>query len=217
MTEFHWTGGKKYRSRKCKTCWKIDDRSRVNRGKKSRSAHLRLNYQITEEDFDALVNRFSGLCWICKQVPDKINVDHDHKTGKVRGILCTRDNKALGLLKDNVDTLKSAIEYLESDLPEIQYIDKYLTKEQVSESKRNAVRKTVRQDPTAYSRRNMRGGKSLTKDTIEEMLERYGTGFYTQKQVAEEFGVCTATVVYHVRKHRENLPSGTEYPMKHKK
>lgn len=43
----------------------------------------------------------------------KLNVDHDHKTRNVRGLLCHNCNRALGLLKDNINSLKSAISYLE--------------------------------------------------------------------------------------------------------
>jgi len=43
----------------------------------------------------------------------KLVVDHDHKTGDIRGMLCHNCNRALGLFKDSVVNLKSAIEYLE--------------------------------------------------------------------------------------------------------
>lgn len=43
----------------------------------------------------------------------KLVVDHCHDTGKIRGLLCHNCNRALGLLKDSVHTLESAIDYLE--------------------------------------------------------------------------------------------------------
>lgn len=40
-------------------------------------------------------------------------IDHDHKTGKIRGLLCGFCNKAIGLLKENINILRNAIHYLE--------------------------------------------------------------------------------------------------------
>lgn len=61
------------------------------------------------------------LCVICNEagfqmnsrVYHDLNVDHDYKTGKVRGLLCHNCNRALGLLKDDIERLKSAVRYLE--------------------------------------------------------------------------------------------------------
>ncbi len=54
-------------------------------------------------------------CAICKKLIKKkdIQVDHDHKTGKVRGLLCLTCNMGIGYLKESIDNLLSAIKYLE--------------------------------------------------------------------------------------------------------
>jgi len=44
----------------------------------------------------------------------KMYIDHDHKTGKVRGILCPRDNTLLGLIQDNPEILKNVLKYLKT-------------------------------------------------------------------------------------------------------
>lgn len=57
-----------------------------------------------------------GLCKICHQPPNgrwkRLAVDHDHLTGKVRGLLCHSCNAGLGHFKDSVDALRSAISYI---------------------------------------------------------------------------------------------------------
>lgn len=53
------------------------------------------------------------ICAICGRSGGKHEVDHDHKTGKVRGILCSRCNNGLGQFLDNITLLKKAITYLE--------------------------------------------------------------------------------------------------------
>jgi hypothetical protein len=68
-------------------------------------------YGLTPEQFHQLETLSDGKCAICNEVA-KLNVDHDHATGEVRGLLCRSCNIALGLMKDNVFILISAIEYL---------------------------------------------------------------------------------------------------------
>jgi hypothetical protein len=60
-----------------------------------------------------MVSKQGGICAICRET--KIDrIDHDHKTGKVRGLLCHCCNAALGLFRDLPDRLRAAAEYLEN-------------------------------------------------------------------------------------------------------
>ena len=54
----------------------------------------------------------AGPCCICGRADQRITVDHDHATGKVRGLLCHSCNVALGLLGDDISRLTAAIVYL---------------------------------------------------------------------------------------------------------
>ena len=82
--------------------------------------NLKRNYGITKEHFEEIYNNQDGKCFICdiseKELKDKnsagLAIDHDHKTGKIRGLLCHNCNKGLGLLKDDPNILKKGIDYL---------------------------------------------------------------------------------------------------------
>ena len=82
-----------------------------------RNHHLKHKYGITEDHYFAMIDEQWGCCAICgaedETIGEHLHVDHDHSTGAVRGLLCGACNKGLGLLRDNVKILKSAIRYLE--------------------------------------------------------------------------------------------------------
>ena len=87
-----------------------------------RSQYLKRQYGLTFEEFDTMLSSQDNACAICgTKQPSKnrgrtrrFHVDHDHETGKVRGLLCKSCNIALGEIGDNIHTLKSMIEYLEN-------------------------------------------------------------------------------------------------------
>lgn len=82
-----------------------------------RNCHLIKKFGITLEESDRILAMQGGVCAIC-HIPFSDprgyspHVDHDHSTGKVRGLLCVLCNGGLGGFKDNIDGLYSAIEYL---------------------------------------------------------------------------------------------------------
>lgn len=82
-----------------------------NNPEKSRSMWLKKRYKITLDNFNTKLLAQGNVCASCKQAR-KLCVDHDHTTGKVRGLLCDACNKALGLLEEKQATLVSLIEYL---------------------------------------------------------------------------------------------------------
>jgi hypothetical protein len=72
-------------------------------------------YGIDKDKFIKLLNKQNNKCAICYFELDytKSHIDHDHNTRQVRGILCQLCNKGLGQFKDNINSLKQAIKYLE--------------------------------------------------------------------------------------------------------
>ena len=72
-------------------------------------------YRITIEEFETLWIKQKGNCAICKEMLDKkkYRIDHNHTSGKVRGLLCTSCNTAIGLLQDSPKITSNAARYLE--------------------------------------------------------------------------------------------------------
>lgn len=82
-----------------------------------RAGHLKRKYGITIERYDELLASQGGRCAICRREPRpdiSLHLDHDHETGKLRGILCFRCNNSLGDLDDDPTLLRAALRYLES-------------------------------------------------------------------------------------------------------
>ena len=90
------------------------ERTYKARRDKYRAVQYKNSYGLTIAEYDELLVRQDGKCAICKLPPDKkrLCIDHDHKTGKVRGLLCDRCNLLLGRVYDDCSILSSAIEYL---------------------------------------------------------------------------------------------------------
>lgn len=119
------------------TWWREANRNSYNKGRlewaennrnkrtaQARNSHLKKKFNISLKEFNRLVESQFGKCAICgcnvmeilkdrrgRMVPQAY-VDHDHKTKKIRGILCMSCNTALGHFKDNPKLLRKAIGYL---------------------------------------------------------------------------------------------------------
>jgi len=94
----------------CKTCnaTRIKTKGQQSKFKAMRKERM---YGITPEMEAALFIKQGGVCAICKS-PPPLTVDHCHKTGRIRGLLCGSCNRGIGLLKDNIDILLQAARYL---------------------------------------------------------------------------------------------------------
>lgn len=110
----------------CIACMREYDKKRYK--KKNKQAHINQLmkwYGLTLEDYEKLYEKQKGKCAICgifrsprnhkygAKPHDSICVDHDHKTKRVRGLLCFKCNFALGLMKDDIECFRKAVLYLE--------------------------------------------------------------------------------------------------------
>jgi hypothetical protein len=107
-----------------KAIQKASDAKRQNtpkRRKDRRANLLRSKYNLDFAGYQRLLLTQGRTCGICDvQLPTDlipgraVNIDHDHQTGKVRGLLCGHCNTMLGQAKDNINTLLNAVTYLEA-------------------------------------------------------------------------------------------------------
>lgn len=118
-SEFRWKGFK--RDSHCKVCRRAKDRERYKsssgKGKDRVFDHsLRRLYGITLEQYREMAKAQQHRCGICGEPPgtaNRLHVDHDHETGRIRSLLCHHCNLMLGNARDSVDRLRQAIAYLE--------------------------------------------------------------------------------------------------------
>jgi hypothetical protein len=87
---------------RCKDCRKAE----------SRADHLRRTFGITVEEHDRLLAEQGGKCAICGD-DNPTHTDHDHVSGKVRGLLCGRCNLGIGLFLEDAVRMEAAMAYLE--------------------------------------------------------------------------------------------------------
>lgn len=97
-----------YLKNRKRDCHKVRDCKRLAR------------YNITSKQYAQMVAGQNGVCGICgnpetaiiKNTLRQLSVDHCHETDQIRGLLCTKCNRALGMFEDSIDILASAISYL---------------------------------------------------------------------------------------------------------
>lgn len=85
----------------------------------SRYRNLKVKYGITREEYEELEKKQQGLCGICGK-PERSNrskylsVDHNHTTGKVRGLLCFACNTALGKMEEDLERMQRMIQWVQN-------------------------------------------------------------------------------------------------------
>jgi hypothetical protein len=91
---------------------------RQRRKREQRNAYLRRTFGISSDDCEALLILQGGGCAICGRPPAKssLHIDHDHGSGRIRGLLCVGCNNALGQFLDSRDLLNRAANYLDGSL-----------------------------------------------------------------------------------------------------
>lgn len=109
-----------------KRAYRIKNREKINEYKRkyrainreaetlaNRKGLLRREYKLTLQEYDNLCKQQNYLCAICMK-KETLIVDHDHKTGKIRGLLCSSCNKGLGFFGDSSNLLEKSVSYLKA-------------------------------------------------------------------------------------------------------
>lgn len=109
-------------ARKRRTAWTRRQRQTNPEWWQRRQAYMRIwsrrmvckSYGMTLEDYERLISKQGGKCAICmlEEKGRKLTIDHDHVTGRVRGLLCRKCNRAIGVFHEDVAILARAIAYL---------------------------------------------------------------------------------------------------------
>jgi hypothetical protein len=131
QSDIIWTNPRIFKDKACKWCkteFKPKAPSHLFCSDNCKDTHFTdtyfvQKYNITFKEVKNLLEKQNYVCAICedggfKMHPNSwssLNVDHCHETGAVRGLLCHNCNRALGLLKDNINNLRKAIKYLEGN------------------------------------------------------------------------------------------------------
>lgn len=112
------------RSNQCKEYRKIYKKAWLKKNPKEfRKYHLKRTFGLTIEDYAKMLKQQKGVCAICgkpettivKNILRNLVIGHCHKTEKIRGLLCGRCNRVIGLMQDSPTFLKAAADYLEQE------------------------------------------------------------------------------------------------------
>ena len=85
------------------------------------NGHIKRSYGISLDEYSKMLNDQGGVCFICKKLETRnvkgaigrLSVDHCHKTGTVRGLLCFKCNSSIGKLNDDIEIIRRAADYVE--------------------------------------------------------------------------------------------------------
>lgn len=85
----------------------------------SRKSDLKRRFELSLEDYNKMLEEQDGGCIICGKTKEEnkqnLSVDHDHESGKIRGLLCDTCNRGLGYFKDDPELIINAAKYLKKN------------------------------------------------------------------------------------------------------
>lgn len=180
----------------CAACLKESRRrSREAHPERHKARHMKNRYGIALEEYEAMTKKMDGRCAVCRDAPQPpfngLDLDHDHVTGRVRGLLCRPCNLALGGARDDPSILRALADYIEThrDAP--------------GEDRPPPVL------PTHYVMGEAHPGAVLTEEAVREMRALAMAGV-SQTAIASRFGVTQAMVSLIVlRRSWKHLPDAT--------
>ena len=107
--------GFSYQCKECRNKSRKEIYSKTDNFQRAARRGILKKFNMTLNEYDELLEKQNGVCAICGEINKhgwRLAVDHDHRTGKIRGLLCHYCNVALGQVNENVNTLSKMITYL---------------------------------------------------------------------------------------------------------
>lgn len=109
-----------YKRARCRDCTNSDNLKRYHNRKSTREAHKTASYRyrirkygLTVEEYEDMLRKQKGRCYICGNEPfETLHIDHCHTTGKIRKLLCSSCNTALGHTREDIKILEKLISYV---------------------------------------------------------------------------------------------------------
>lgn len=119
--------------------------SQEEKKRRSKDARLRARYGITIEQFEAILAAQGNVCAVCKE-PDKVFcVDHNHKTLKIRGIICLNCNlRVVGGARDQDWKLVNAAEYVTNHPSDLAFPEGLYLLKNPPKTRRKRARKPIK-------------------------------------------------------------------------
>jgi hypothetical protein len=178
--------------------WYAENRERQRVA--SKDGARRRKYGLTLAEHEEMEAAQGGVCAICQQpetfksksgTVHRLAVDHDHKTGRIRGLLCRNCNAALGHLREDLGLFRRAVSYLES-YAETSENARYILPTPPT-GRPTGLRSGRYTMPERTARNDRHGMAKLTWELAERIRVLHAEG-KTQREIAKEIGVSQGTV-----------------------
>lgn len=104
-----------YPCKECKNAYSKNHRRSPRSKKARRKENLRCKFNLTLKQYDQMFEQQNGKCAICNQIDisgKRLSVDHDHRTGEIRGLLCMNCNLLLGRVESTPELFSKMMKYL---------------------------------------------------------------------------------------------------------
>ncbi|GGS42003.1 hypothetical protein F2B00_03325 [Streptomyces parvus] len=182
LTEFHRPdrdGG----SRKCRSCRAATRKTWRETYREKQSVYRRRfklsQYGLTEAEYDSMLAAQGGVCAMCRETcvsGRQLAVDHDHSTGVVRGLLCVKCNRQLGIFEALRSTAEEYLAAYGAGNPHISHGE------------------ALREQREAPRPRGSAATSRLTEGDVAQMRARYAAGGVTQRGLAADYGISQNAV-----------------------
>lgn len=214
MTEFYWAVEDRYRVRKCQKCCGDRQRERKSNNRdvykeQGFARNLRAKYGLTVQEWERLLVLQGEKCPVCSKSLTRKNthVDHDHKTGQIRGLLCFECNTGIGKFHDDIEWLLAAVAYLQSSPPEVTLRPRDLSPEELKQIRSTSISewhasetgKQRTQERSLQFSGERNADAHLTDEQADDIIRRYQAGGVSQYALAQEFGVSQTNISQIVR------------------